>query len=205
MISNQASYNAIADQWEEARVKAIVSKVIVEFSEKLKINDKILDIGCGTGEPISKYLSDCGFNITGIDISEKLIQKAIAKTIKNSTFLLSDFFDFDPKEKFDGIIAYDSFFHFPKDKQSRIYSRVSSWMNEGAYLLFTHGHKESEITGEMFNQTFYYSCLDTERVHQLLIESGFSILSSIEKFEELDTNQNKMIERDLVILAQKIR
>ncbi|MCL1928594.1 MAG: class I SAM-dependent methyltransferase [Treponema sp.] len=197
MISNETSYNNIAEKWAEVQSKSSPSKLVTDFSSKIKPNGKILDIGCGTGYPNTKYLSDNGFSITGIDISENMLKKAIEQKIKNANFYLSDFYKYKPAEKYDGIIAFDSFFHFSKRRQKEIYKKVSDWINTGGYLLFTHGNEDSEIEGNMFGEVFYYSALNTKEVHKLLLKSGFKIELSIEKYKE------ENIERDLVILAKK--
>jgi cyclopropane fatty-acyl-phospholipid synthase-like methyltransferase len=199
MDQNKISYNKIADQWAAIRDRAVPSQLVVDFAASIKPNGNVLDIGCGTGYPITTFLAESGFTVTGIDIPEHLLQKAIERNFPNTTLHLCDFFDFDPSERYDGIIAFDSFFHFPKDKQAEIYSRVANWMNIGGYLLFTHGNKEGEISGEMFGETFYYSCLDTQTVHELLLDSGFEIVLSLENYTE------KEMERDLVVLARKIK
>ena len=199
MYINQESYNKIAEKWAEERDKSFPGKLVMDFSSKIKPNGKILDIGCGTGYPIAKYFSDNGFSVTGIDISENMLQKAIEQNMKNAKFYLCDFFEYKPIEKQDGIIAFDSFFHFPKERQNEIFAKVSDWINTGGYLLFTHGNEDSEIEGNMFGEVFYYSALDTKEVHKLLLESGFKIELSIEKYKE------ENIERDLVILAKKIK
>ena len=54
---------------------------------------KALDIGCGTGDN-SIWLSQQGFQVTGIDISEIAIQKAIEKASQANvrcTFIMNDF------------------------------------------------------------------------------------------------------------------
>ncbi len=199
MEINKESYNKIAKQWKEYRHKPPLNKCIVDFSQKIKPNGKVLDIGCGTGYLIAKYLSEQGFAVTGIDISENMIKEAVNLKLSNAKFYLCDFFEFIPTEKYDGIVAFDSFFHFPKEKQTEIYHMVSSWMNIGAYLLFTHGKQEGEVKGKMFGETFYYSALDTQNVHKLLTDSGFAIKISVEDYKEVNS------ERDLLILAKKIR
>jgi predicted TPR repeat methyltransferase len=195
---NKESYNKIAEQWANSRNESSPSKLVEYFSLKIKQNGKILDIGCGTGYPIAKYLSDKGFFITGIDISENMLQKAINQKIPNAEFYLCDFFEFKTIEKYDGIIAFDSFFHFPKEKQYKIYEKISGWINIDSYLLFTHGKEEGEIKSDMFGEIFYYSALDKEKVHELLLKNGFEIELSIEKYKEAN------MDRDLVIIAKKI-
>lgn len=199
MELNRESYNKIAEQWAESRNREFLSKLVVEFASKVKRGGKILDIGCGTGAPIATYLSSQSFSVTGIDISEKLLQKAIERDIPNTELFLCDFFDFDPKGKYDGVIAFDSFFHFPKEKQKLIYERVSGWMNNDAYLLFTHGSEDGEITGEMFNERFYYSSLRKDHHFSLLSDAGFEIIWFKEKYIEKGTD------RALVVLAHKTK
>jgi len=198
MNQNKSSYNKIANQWAENRDVSALSKLVVDFASKIKTNGTVLDIGCGSGFPITSFLSEKGFSVTGIEIAENMLQKAVERKIPNANLYLCDFFDFEPTEKYDGIIAFDSFFHFPADWQREIYSRVAQWINPGGYLLFTHGNKEGEKQGEMYGQSFYYSCLDTREVHELLNKNGFEVVLSLENYSEQD------IDRDLVVLARKI-
>lgn len=200
MELNRKAYNKIADQWAESRDGSFLSKLVVEFASNVKREGKVLDIGCGTGFPIATYLSNQGFTLTGIDFSEKLLQKAIDRNLPNTNLYLCNFFDFEPSEKYDGIIAFDSFFHFPKEKQNLIYSRVSNWMNNDAYLLFTHGNEDGEIqAGEMFDEMFYYSSLNKFEVRRLLSDAGLEIVWEEEMYTERD------LDRDLVILAKKTK
>lgn len=197
MDLNKNSYNQIADEWEKSRSYSFLSKVIIDFAVKIKPNGNILDIGCGTGYPIAAYFSQKGFSVTGIDFSELLLQKAISLQLTNAQFYLTDFFDFNPTEIYDGIVAFDSFFHFPYSSQRLIYARVAKWLQPGGYLLFTHGLKSGEIKTDMFGKTFYYSSLDKNEVQQLLDSSGFEIDTSLEKYTEIDMN------RDWIVLCRK--
>jgi 2-polyprenyl-3-methyl-5-hydroxy-6-metoxy-1,4-benzoquinol methylase len=196
---NRNACNKIATKWDEDRGKTNVEKIIIEFVSKIKPKGKILDIGCGTGFPIAKYLSDREFSITGIDISENQIKIARDKKISNARFYTYNFFDFEPDKKYDGIIAFDSFFHFPKERQKEIYGKVSKWMKTGAYLLFTHGKKESEIEGEMYGESFYYSALEKNDVEKLLLMNNLNVELSIENYRE------ENMDRDLIIIARKIQ
>lgn len=198
MNINQSSYNQIADQWAAERHTSFVSKLVIDFASRVKSGGHILDIGCGTGYPIASYLSAQGFQITGIDFTQNLLDNALALNLPRASFQLCDFFDFSPHEKYDGIIAFDSFFHFPKEKQHEIYPRVASWMIPGAYLLFTHGLHEGEITGSMYSAPFYYSCLDISTVLMLMHEAGLHPVNIHEHYIERD------MDRDLVVLAQRI-
>ncbi|MEN2416009.1 class I SAM-dependent DNA methyltransferase [Flavobacterium mesophilum] len=194
---NKNSYNKIADRWKEIRNNSALNKPILDFLEKVKPNGNILDIGCGTGLPIAKYFSEENHFVTGIDISEKMIEIAKSREIKNAAFYVSDFFDFKTSEKFEGIIAWDSLFHFPKERQKEIYSTIYDLLLPGGYFLFTHGKQEDEHTDKMFDELFYYSCLSRNEVLDLIQNLGFELIYEIENFVEENT------ERDWVVLVQK--
>ena len=196
---NRKSYNKIAEQWVNyGKKNAFVIQPIIEFVNKLPPKAKVLDIGCGTGYPIAQYLANRSFQVTGIDFSEHLLAQATQLHLPNAAFFHCDFFDYQPSQKFDGIIAFDSFFHFPKHKQVEIYQRVSDWMQDGGYLLFTHGREEGEIYGQMFGETFYYSSLSLVELKQVLHKADLEIEVLIENYIE------KNNQRDLIVVARKL-
>lgn len=194
---NQKSYNEIVNEWHEARKNGSISSLLKSFTSKLKLGDHVLDIGCGTGYPITKFLSDQELIITGIDFAENMIKKAKTLNIKNANFITIDFFDFEPKIQFDGIVAFDSLFHFEKNKQKDIYLKVSNILKTKGYFLFTHGKHNHELTNEMFGEKFYYSSLTIDEVKKLLKIANFEIVQLVEDYQE---NQDT---RELIVLAQK--
>jgi methionine biosynthesis protein metW len=192
------SYDKICEQWCDFRKNTKINRCVAEFSELLRPGSKVLDAGCGTGYPISAYLVEKGFAVTGIDISERMIEKARRLGLKSASFLVRDLLDFHPPEKYDAVIAFDSLWHVSHDRQKEIYAVVSSLMNIGGYFLFTHGDKDGSIVGEMFGERFYHSALDVEEVHALLAACGFSVLSSVENYKEETTG-----DRGLLVIAKK--
>ncbi|WP_426485094.1 class I SAM-dependent DNA methyltransferase [Flavobacterium sp. 2] len=194
---NKKSYNKIVDEWAKIRNNSAINKPIKDFLEKTQPNGTILDIGCGTGLPIAKYLSENNQSVIGIDFSENMIEIAKSQEIQNSQFFVCDFFDFKSNENFNGIIAWDSLFHFPKEQQKAIYSKIYDLMLPGGYFLFSHGKKEDEHTDKMFGEPFYYSCLSRKDVLILMADLGFRLEYEIENFVEENT------QRDWVVLVQK--
>ena len=84
----------------------------MRFILKLTKNKKyILDVGCGTGTHIS-ILENLGYIVTGIDISENMVNLSRDKT--KSTINKMNLLDFKLNEKYDAIISMHSVFNHLK-------------------------------------------------------------------------------------------
>ena len=198
-ISAADSYDSICEKWDEFRKKTVLNTCIDDLSRLIKSGGRILDVGCGTGYPIAAALCRRGFLVTGIDVSQKMLEKARSLSLENATFLNKDLLDYKTNSLFNAIIAFDSLWHIPHERQREIYPLLSSLLLPGGVLLFTHGKQNGEMTGEMYGERFYYSALDSNEVNNLLCKNGFKILLFTENYEEKTTGT-----RDLLIVAQKM-
>lgn len=74
-----------------------------------------LDLGCGTGEMIQLILKqDVNKKLTGIDLSEKMLEIAKEKLGNKATFILGDSEKLPFSENtFDVVFCNDSFHHYP--------------------------------------------------------------------------------------------
>jgi SAM-dependent methyltransferase len=64
----------------------------------------LLELGCGTGN-YSKYFSDSGYTITGIELSEQMVSLAKSKSIPRFLPLVGDISTFEVDKKFDAAIS----------------------------------------------------------------------------------------------------
>lgn len=197
-FSSALSYDKICDKWYAFRKETVLNSCIADFMKQIKKGGTVLDVGCGTGYPISFFLSKQGFTVTGIDLSDKMLEKARTLSLEKATFLKADLMTFQTNTLFDAVIAFDSLWHIPFEKQREIYPVLASLTRPGGLLLFTHGNKEGETTGTMYGEPFYYSALNTEEVQALLSANGFEIVQCRENYEEKTTGT-----RDLLIVAKK--
>jgi len=68
---------------------------ITDFlKSSLPANASVLDVGCGNGV-ISRHLGRFGFRVTGIDVSEKAIEKANAKSKNVGPYFAYTWWDFN--------------------------------------------------------------------------------------------------------------
>ncbi len=129
---NKKTYNAIADIYvEEADLDHEDKSYIDSFLENVAGN-KILDLGCGPGI-LSKYLSDLGYDVTGVDFAEQMI--SIARGIApDAKFIVSDVASLELDDKFDGIVLAHFLIHFSKDENIQILNKLHTLMNPEASL-----------------------------------------------------------------------
>ena len=194
------SYDKIADSWHNFRKNTTINKCVREFCEYLPSGANILDAGCGTGYPIDDYLVKNGYCVTGIDPSEKMLEKAKELRLDNARFLTSDFLNFDSSSLFDAVIAFDSLWYIPLKSQPEIYKKAENLLKKGGYFMFTHGRTNGEIYGEMFEENFRYAALDLDTVIKLLRQNGFETLRIETDYKEITTGT-----RDLLVFARKVR
>ncbi|KAJ9620422.1 hypothetical protein H2204_012269 [Knufia peltigerae] len=59
---------------------------------------RVLDVGCGTGVPVSQMLAEAGLEVVGFDISPKMIE--FASTRVRGSFSVSDMLEYQPHGRF---------------------------------------------------------------------------------------------------------
>ena len=67
----------------------------------LQPGSRVLDVGCGTGIPVSELLSNARLEVSGFDISPKMIHYAQSRV--KGTFLVSDMLEYQPEGTFAGV------------------------------------------------------------------------------------------------------
>ena len=97
----------------------------------------VLDLGCGAGVPVTRWLADRGFAVTGVDVSAKQLE--LARTfVPDGTFLRADMTEvvFGP-ESFDAVVAFHSIIHVPRTEHLELLRSIHRWLRPGGALLAT--------------------------------------------------------------------
>lgn len=116
-------------------VENIIMRILLQNN---MCNKNILDFGCGTGHWIQFY-DDLNFdNITGIDISEKVIVQARKRFINkdNINILCGNILELDLNNKFDIINTIGTMFHIMDDKLLEdILRKFSSLLQKEGHII----------------------------------------------------------------------
>ncbi|MBM3467861.1 MAG: methyltransferase domain-containing protein [Alphaproteobacteria bacterium] len=170
-------YEKIADWFDSVRLRDLVlEKPSLDRALTLtKQGGKVLDLGCGMGEPIAKYFISKGFQVTGVDGSARMIEKA-RKYIPEAKFNVQDMRLIDLNDKFDLIVLWHSLFHLPSDDQRTLFTCLEKYINPEGILLFTSHHEAGEIWSNNGGEDLYHASLSLEEYEKLLKSNHFEVL-----------------------------
>jgi cyclopropane fatty-acyl-phospholipid synthase-like methyltransferase len=174
-----APYDLIADEWVRERTALCFrEKPYVDRLLALTVpGAHILDVGCGVGTPIARYLLDQGYRVTGVEVSPAMLRLARVNC-PEAELVAGDMVAVELAGSYDGIVAWDSIFHVPKAQHGQLFHALCRWLTPNAPLLLSLGGSEGEFLAPMFGIDFFYSAHAPEVSLALLQEAGFEILLS---------------------------
>ncbi|AHG22501.1 methyltransferase [Chania multitudinisentens RB-25] len=172
-------YEKLADNWEQLRSTDLFEQPWLDkFLNLLPVNGQILDIGCGNGVPIAEYFIRQNFQVVGVDSSQSMIghcQQRFPEQLWN----VADMRLLALHQKFDGLIAWDSFFHLTREDQRNMFRVFKRHANSKAVLMFTSGPSDGEVVGVFEGEQLYHASLAPAEYRQLLKNNGFSVIDMI--------------------------
>ncbi len=136
-----------ASTWDAEMVKndAIIARIL--DNAEVGADMDILDVACGTGVMFDYYLQRGVATVTGIDIAPemaKIAEQKYAGTEK-VTVLCGDVEEYVFDRKFDRIVVYNAFPHFPYPK--RLIKILAGLLKEDGRLAVAHGMSREAIDG----------------------------------------------------------
>ena len=172
-------YERHAHAWDDGRGRSMMERPWLDaFASLLAPGASVLDIGCGAGEPIAAHLVANGFRVTGVDASPTLIGICRAR-FPDGEWQVADMRALSLGRPFDGLIAWDSFFHLGYDDQRRMFAVFGAHAAPGAALLFTSGPAHGEAMGQFGGEPLYHASLDADEYRALLAAQGFRVVRHV--------------------------
>jgi SAM-dependent methyltransferase len=170
-------YQRHSATWDKERWRSLFEKPWLDrFLALVPRGGSILDLGCGSGEPIARFFLEGGYRLTGVDSSPSMIDLCRSR-FPHATFVVADMRTLSLPERFDGILAWDSTFHLRQDDQRRMFPLFRRHAAPGAALMFTSGPRGGEAIGSMYGEPLYHASLAPDEYRALLDEHGFTVVS----------------------------
>lgn len=168
-------YDAIAEEWHAAPRNFAARKYVELVLRGLALGARVLDVGCGTGEPIARHMAARGFRVVGVDESERMLEIA-RRVVPGAEFVRADMCEMNLAGGFAAAIAWDSVFHVGRGRHHEVYAKLRGLLDPGGRLLLSAGGTGHEgFTSEMYGREFFYSAHEPSETLRLLTEEGFAV------------------------------
>ena len=140
-------FDRCAPSWDAEMIKSDVKINKILDNTEVGEDMDILDVACGTGVMFPYYLQRNVASVTGIDISPEMAKIAAAKYAEESKVqvICGDVEEYAFGRKFDRIVVYNAFPHFPYPK--RLIKTLAGLLKEDGRLTIAHGMSREAIDG----------------------------------------------------------
>jgi SAM-dependent methyltransferase len=136
----------------------------------------VLDLGCGSGSPVAQHMVERGLHLTGVDSSPTLISLC-RQRLSDQQWLVEDMRSLRLSRRFDGVLAWDSFFHLTPADQRGMFDVFARHAAPSAVLMFNSGPTDGEAIGEYRGEPLYHASLSADEYSDLLLSIGFEVVA----------------------------
>jgi ubiquinone/menaquinone biosynthesis C-methylase UbiE len=158
-------------------------EILYRFSQEVAGKKPIWDFGCGPGQT-TQYLRSLGIEISGLDASEKLIEKAKVIhpgiTFRKGNILALEFED----KSIAGIVAFYAIVHFSQEQVAEAFREIFRVLQPGGVFLFTYHIGEGAIHLDEFlgkDVDIDFMFFKTDFISLCIKDTGFEGIEIIER------------------------
>lgn len=148
------------------------------FIAALPEGASVLDLGCGGGTPVALNMVERGLNVTGVDASATLVALCQDR-MPDQRWIQGDMRSVSLNRRFEGILAWDSFFHLKPGDQRGMFSVFAAHAAPAAFLMFNTGPAHGEGVGCYRGDPLYHASLDAAEYETLLGQFGFEVVRHV--------------------------
>ena len=216
----QDFFDRIGKRYESAysHDKGLIAFINAAIQE-LPAGSMVLDVGCGTGNPVSSMLAASGLRVLGIDRSKVMIDLCRVQ-VPNASFEQVDMLSYDPPSRFDAIFPILSLFALSRQQMTDLLLKFSQWLRPQGKLYIAivaaeddpnaASHYDSDglyaggINNEFMGETVKIALLSKEGWRVFLEQAGFRISSTSEHDFVPPSDAQSATERHYFIRAEKV-
>jgi SAM-dependent methyltransferase len=173
-------YDVIAHSYHERRVAREHANIewLDGLAAFLPGSGRVVDLGCGSGVPITRYFADRGYDVVGYDISDEML--AIArKEVPWATFYTSTIEDLTlSPSSIDIVVSIFAIIHVDRQFHESLFKSVFGWLRQGGAVLLSLGAEDNpdERQDDWHGAPMVWSHFGARANLDLLGRAGFDIL-----------------------------
>lgn len=165
-------YDAVADDFMRLRSSSGLATVRA-WATALPRGGSIIDVGAGSGEPLTAALVDDGFDVCAVEASPKMVaafqRRLPTVEIACEPAECSRFFE----RTFDGAIAIGLLFLLPEDRQRSLLRKIAGALKPRGSLLFSAPRQACSWIDRLTGRES--ASLGAEEYRRLLAGSGLRV------------------------------
>jgi SAM-dependent methyltransferase len=187
----RACYDAVADAWGEANRQRVQTDSpdaarerawLERFAATLPPHARVLDLGCGNGEPHLADLLARGHRAVGVDFSRAQLGKARAR-LPAAPLVEADMAEVAFADgAFDGIWSLHAIWNLPRQEHAPLFARARRWLADGGVALLTMAALTpdkfvdgSGLFTDLFGAPTFYDAQATDATLKALGDAGFTV------------------------------
>lgn len=173
-----SGYDNHAETFIRIRSPEVGVSRVREWARSLPTGARILEIGCGSGIPITRVLIDEGLDVSAVDASPKMVS-AFKKNFPDIPVICEAaerLKGFD--QPFDGAIAWGLMFLLTPEAQKTVIWNIGNSLNKGGRFLFTSPEKALTWNDSVTDQES--ASLGAAEYENLLSLAGFDLTAEYE-------------------------
>lgn len=172
----RAGYDQIAHCYAEERDQASSVPYLEKLHRQLAANSLVLDLGCGAGCPVDRWLVDQGHRVIGLDISDAMIALA-RRSVPEAEYRVRDMVTLAENEfSVDAVVCFFAMFHIDRRHHRDFLRRIRSYLKVGGLILVTTGRSDWEGEEDFLGVPMSWSHFGRGENRKLIEGSGFTIL-----------------------------
>src|SRR5262245_33121568 len=141
-------YDQIAAIYHAQRNPLDNRDLLEEFVRLLPPRGRVLDIDCGAGVPVMKFLLEAECAVTGIDISREMLVLASTNVPGAQLLEMNMTHVAFQAQSCDGLTAFYTIFHVPRAYHRQVFAEFAGILKPGGVMLIGLGWSDGEGTGE---------------------------------------------------------
>lgn len=134
---------------------------VEELASLLATGAIVVDLGCGSGLPATRELTDRGLRVLGLDFSAVQLSRA-RHLVPAASLVQADMTAVHLQQgSVDAVVSFYALIHVPLADQQTLFPQIRSWLRHGGYLLAITGADRWTGTETYLGADMFWDLADT--------------------------------------------